>query len=937
MLVLMQSMDQQYPKLGPYYLLHRLAVGGMAEVFLAHNPEASKEQQIVVVKQIRDDLTNNQEFVDMFIDEERVISSLHHPNIVQLHGFGEEKGRYYLVLEYVWGESLALLTSLCMEQKVRFPASAAIYIASEVAAALEHAHQHRDSMGFPSPVIHRDVTLGNVVVSYTGEVKILDFGIAKAKGRLAETRAGHVKGTLGYLAPEQILGLPVGPWTDIYQLGVLLYHAVVGRAPLTATRDVDLMALITKGHIPRPTKIIPGFPPLLERVIMRALAKDPEDRYPSAAAFYEVLRHLVAPVLPKAAASLGRLMLRITGDRHERQQAFIQALFDGQQQAQEQVEDNLFDWAFDEVDEQTESTQFSVDIDTHEMDPDATSRISIQDIEDYTRNLELAAEERTEVNSLETLSDADKVHIAARKTVARQAFPDINTISDDDEYAGADDVQNEQDYSSSQSATSIPRPVSGIFQNFHRELQDEIGEHTDGPEPQVPSEDLFRENSADNSTDDDEADALTLSDFPNPQGALPALSEDDLQETVEVSQLALEQLKQHYSSTQHQEQTRRNRRRQQEQLDSLESLDIRDEPTQIELSNPRIKGPPGLLSTAAEPLPLLAEKERADSQFPRLESDGVLRQSPEIFSPENETERPLGEALREAFEKEAEDEPEPIRLGDIADEVTEPKFLPQSLAPRSAEYSSPANLPKGPPFDAGTGLSEYSIDLRRLQNPLRRFALPAFILFVIAAIVVMLVVKPQYAGFIGDGLSGLWSGLAGDSQSSSPSTEIPPVSQNTLLPPLLHDAGSQSLILDAATKSPVLSGAQIHEQTGRHDKKSKQRAKLPSGNIKISGGSELLVSYHGRRQRQKAQLSLRGSKGVFRMSSEGMSARFIYQVVGDEIRFRVLSQPPAKLSYNNLQVGETPKVMMLGNFFNLELIGFEAGQRLKASIEFTPR
>ncbi|MFH1808391.1 MAG: serine/threonine-protein kinase [Pseudomonadota bacterium] len=361
-----------FVRFGRYLLLHRLAVGGMAEVFLAIDPRAPGDRQLVVIKQIREDLCSNREFVDMFIDEVRVIDRLDHPGIVHMHEYGVVDGRSFIALEHVWGESLATLTRICADQQTRFPISAALYIASEIAAALDHAHTHLDRAGHLSPVIHRDVTLGNVVVSYQGDVKILDFGIAKAQGRLAETRAGHVKGTLGYLAPEQIRGEPVGPATDIYQLGVLLYHLVVGHPPLVEANDLELMKAIVNGRVTPPCEVNPDLPPAVEQLLLRAMALKPTERFRGAGALAEMLRQMIAPVYHEAQQRLASLMLRITGDRYQRQQEFIRGLLAGRK-VEESGGSSLFEWAFNEAALETSSHGMAVETDHASLDAESTA------------------------------------------------------------------------------------------------------------------------------------------------------------------------------------------------------------------------------------------------------------------------------------------------------------------------------------------------------------------------------------------------------------------------------------------------------------------------------------------------------------------------------------------------------------------------------------
>lgn len=334
-----------YERFGRYQLLHRIAVGGMAEIFLAFDPEADAEHRVLVIKRIRSDLCSDREFVDMFIDEERAISQLSHPNIIKMREFGVVEGRYFIALEHVWGESLGTLTQLLVLQKKRFPVGAGLYIAAQTALALDHAHRRVDADGLPAPVIHRDVTLGNVIVSYEGQVKVLDFGIAKAKDRLAVTHVGQVKGTLSYLSPEQLKGEPDGPHTDIYQLGVLLYQTLLGRAPVLGNSDAELMAAIIDGSVIPPSALIEDFPPPVERMILKCMALDPRHRFRTAGEIAEAAQRLMGPAFNEGQARLAQVVAKVTGDRKERQQSFIQNMLDGLEGEGEAAD--LFDWATD--------------------------------------------------------------------------------------------------------------------------------------------------------------------------------------------------------------------------------------------------------------------------------------------------------------------------------------------------------------------------------------------------------------------------------------------------------------------------------------------------------------------------------------------------------------------------------------------------------------
>ncbi|MBN2360875.1 MAG: protein kinase, partial [Deltaproteobacteria bacterium] len=167
-------MPTPFEKYDRYTLLHRIAIGGMCDIFLAHAPDNPKESQLVVIKRLREQVAQDPEYIKMFLDEEQLLGRLSHPNIVRSLDFGKAGGRYFIALEHVWGESLTTLAILCQKQRTPFPLNAALAVCARVGRALDHAHNLRDPSGNLTPVIHRDVTMGNVLVTYRGEVKILD-------------------------------------------------------------------------------------------------------------------------------------------------------------------------------------------------------------------------------------------------------------------------------------------------------------------------------------------------------------------------------------------------------------------------------------------------------------------------------------------------------------------------------------------------------------------------------------------------------------------------------------------------------------------------------------------------------------------------------------------------------------------------------------------
>jgi serine/threonine-protein kinase len=278
-------------RVGPYRVLHRLAVGGMAELFLAHAAGPAGVEKLVVLKQILPDLAEDPEFVELFLNEARLASALSHPNIVHVLDVGSAARAYFLVMEYVHGRNVAAILREA-SQRGEVPLVCALSIVMEVAAAVHYAHQRADSHGRPLGIVHRDVTPSNVLVSSDGAVKLTDFGIAKAAAQASRTRATAMKGKVGYMAPEQARSQAVDARTDVFALGVLLYELTTCRRCFSGDSDYVTLNRIVAGDYVRPSKIIGSYPADLEAIVRSALQPDPGDRYPSAAAMLAELERL---------------------------------------------------------------------------------------------------------------------------------------------------------------------------------------------------------------------------------------------------------------------------------------------------------------------------------------------------------------------------------------------------------------------------------------------------------------------------------------------------------------------------------------------------------------------------------------------------------------------------------------------------------------------
>jgi eukaryotic-like serine/threonine-protein kinase len=269
-------------RFGNYRLLDRIAVGGMAEIFLAHAVDAKGDETPMAIKRIRPHLSKHAAFVKMFLNEARLAAQLNHPNIVQIHDLGKIVDSYFIAMEYVSGRDMRRVVPKAEALGIPFPMVYALKIASCVCAGLHYAHTKKDRFGNPLNIVHRDVTPENIVVAFDGSVKVLDFGIAKAAGQVEETRSGEIKGKLAYLSPEQCLGKPLDHRSDIFSLGTVLYEWLTGFKLFTGDSDVAVMRSITEAKIYAPSYFREDLPEEVEAILMRALARDRERRYPTA-------------------------------------------------------------------------------------------------------------------------------------------------------------------------------------------------------------------------------------------------------------------------------------------------------------------------------------------------------------------------------------------------------------------------------------------------------------------------------------------------------------------------------------------------------------------------------------------------------------------------------------------------------------------------------
>jgi serine/threonine protein kinase len=272
---------------GRYRLLKKLANGNMGEVFLAEYGGEAGFRRRVVVKRLFQHLVHHPEAVRMFHDEAHVLSSLNHPSIPQVYDLGYADGHWYLVIEHVPGHTLAELVAAGARAGVPMPIDAVVAALEQLCDALHHAHERCDEEGRPLRIVHRDVTPHNVMVTPDGFAKLLDFGVAHT-AREEPSKSGGMKGTLAYMAPEQVRGQRLDKRSDVFSVGVVLYELTTGRR-LFAGNEVEVMTTIVERDVTPPSSWLQGYPAELEKIVLTALSRDRARRYPSALHFARAL------------------------------------------------------------------------------------------------------------------------------------------------------------------------------------------------------------------------------------------------------------------------------------------------------------------------------------------------------------------------------------------------------------------------------------------------------------------------------------------------------------------------------------------------------------------------------------------------------------------------------------------------------------------------
>jgi len=318
---------KQGSKLGDNELMLRIGRGGMATVWVARErAKELKDDRLVAVKAMLVELADEPEFISMFKDEVHLVRAIHHPNVVEIYDVGDADGMMWMSMEWVEGESLHTVIAEAGKRRA-IPPELAVRIIADAAAGLHAAHELKDADGSLRGVVHRDVSPHNILIGSNGLVKLVDFGVAKAIGRVSEaTRAGQLKGKFGYMSPEQALGKQVDRRSDIFSLGIVLFELTTSRRLFRGEHDIDTLKLVIGGPIPNPSAIDPKYPKGLESIVLRALDRNPETRYQTAKELENDLRaYLKAERIVVAQSGLAGLMKRVLGERIEQRRKAVRA------------------------------------------------------------------------------------------------------------------------------------------------------------------------------------------------------------------------------------------------------------------------------------------------------------------------------------------------------------------------------------------------------------------------------------------------------------------------------------------------------------------------------------------------------------------------------------------------------------------------------------
>ncbi|MDI3290979.1 serine/threonine-protein kinase [Polyangium sp. 15x6] len=312
-----QSLSDNEPvSVGKYKLIANLGRGGMADVFLAVVAGPLGVNKLQVVKRLRAEFAEDPERREMFLDEARIATRLNHPNVVQTFEVHAEKGVYFITMEYLEGAPMNRLINRSSRTKTPAPPGVLLRILADVLAGLHYAHELADYDGKPLNIVHRDVSPHNVIVSYDGQAKLLDFGIAKSDVRMMETRTGIMKGKLGYMAPEQVRCKPLDRRADVFVAGIVLWEILAGRKMWDKAADMEVLHKLATGDLPSIESVRPDVPPALAKICGKALSYDPADRYTTAAEMRAaILDYLDSAKIRVTPEDIGKYVTSVYADK----------------------------------------------------------------------------------------------------------------------------------------------------------------------------------------------------------------------------------------------------------------------------------------------------------------------------------------------------------------------------------------------------------------------------------------------------------------------------------------------------------------------------------------------------------------------------------------------------------------------------------------------
>lgn len=279
---------------GKYYLMDRIAVGGMAEVFKAKTFGIDGFEKVVALKRILPNIAEDEEFITMFSDEAKIAVKLSHANIVQIFDLGQDDGSYYIAMEYIHGRDLRTIFDRSRRKGGnKLDPKMVAYVMARVCEGLDYAHRKKDDDGQPLHIVHRDVSPQNILLSYEGDVKIIDFGVAKAQNKMSRTQAGILKGKFAYMSPEQIQGLPLDQRSDIFALGIVFYELLTAQRLFVGESDFHTLEMIRNMKLEPPSSKNPAIPPALDEITMKALSRDLNHRYTWSSEMHEDLQRFL--------------------------------------------------------------------------------------------------------------------------------------------------------------------------------------------------------------------------------------------------------------------------------------------------------------------------------------------------------------------------------------------------------------------------------------------------------------------------------------------------------------------------------------------------------------------------------------------------------------------------------------------------------------------